>query len=203
MRSCLILAGGKSSRFPVDKTSLELGGQSIIQKQLDLLRDIFPLIIIVANRERRRMLSRYRAEGVEIVEETVRGAGPLGGIYSGILASGAEVNLVVGCDMPFLNGRVIEYLLGRIEDAEAVIPRSQSGIEPLHGVYREACRDIMRSHIEEGRFKISDFLEEIEVDYVPIDELLRIDPTGGFLFNVNTPEDYIHAQEVYVEYRHG
>ena len=199
MYSCLILAGGRSSRLPFDKTRLELGGRLIIERQMDLLEAVFPNIIIVANRERYPELTQYHGNGIRVIEEEIRGVGPLGGIYSGLAATTTPLNFVVGCDMPFLHRGVIEYLLERIGSALAAVPVSPSGIEPLHGVYHRDCREPMMRQLEKGKFKISDFLKLVEVKYVPLAELEIIDPTGRFLFNLNTIDDIRIAEELFLE----
>ncbi len=199
MHSCLILAGGRSSSLPFDKTRLDLGGKPVIERQLDLLGAIFPQIIIVANRERHQELSQYERDGVKVIEEEIRGAGPLGGIYSGLAVTTTPLNFVVGCDMPFLNRGVIEYLLKKVDSAQVAIPISPEGIEPLHGVYHRDCGEPMMRQLERSELRISDFLKLVEVEYVPLEELKGIDTTGRFIFNINTTDDIKVAEEMFLE----
>ncbi|MDO8525689.1 MAG: molybdenum cofactor guanylyltransferase, partial [Candidatus Omnitrophota bacterium] len=105
----IVLAGGKAARMrgSCDKAFLKVGGKTIIDRQLKALRNIFKEIMIVTNSP-----DRYKdRKGVKIIPDLVREKGPLGGIYSGLSASGSFYNFVTACDMPFINEGLVKYMI--------------------------------------------------------------------------------------------
>jgi hypothetical protein len=54
-----------------------VGDESILVRQLGILRSLTPRILILASDE-----DRYREAGVPVVRDRIRGAGSLGGIYT-------------------------------------------------------------------------------------------------------------------------
>ncbi|MBM4129070.1 MAG: hypothetical protein FJ243_02995 [Nitrospira sp.] len=53
----------------------------------------------------------------------------------------------------------------------------------------------MGKSIQEGIWKLRDFLTKIEVRYIPEDEVRALDPEGRSFVNINTPEDFIKEIE--------
>ena len=77
----------------------------------------------------------------------VAGAGPLGGIYTALIASPRERTLIVGCDLPFLTLPLLQRLAAPAT-ADLVIPRTQRGYEPLCATWSAACAGVLRRRIE-------------------------------------------------------
>ena len=93
----------------------------------------------------------HRAAGFRLPDETP-GAGPLVGILSALLHSGAGRILVVGCDMPLLNPGLLRFVASLPSEADAVIPRwtASSGkiqLETLHSIYSAACVEPVHSRL--------------------------------------------------------
>jgi molybdopterin-guanine dinucleotide biosynthesis protein A len=76
---------------------------------------------------------------------------------------------------------------------EAVVPRTERGIEPLAAVYRRDCAARIAAALERGTRKVCDAIEELRVDFVYPREWRSIDPSGLILRNMNAPEDYDEA----------
>lgn len=193
MPTGIILAGGTSKRMPGDKAFMEISGHRVIDIEIDVMKGIFDEILIVGNTERMEMLARYERKGVRIVEETVRGKGALGGILSGLELSGAAEIFVAACDMPFMNRSAVEFIIEDLHGYMAAVPDTPEGLEPLHAAYHRDCMEIMRDHLRSGNLKISDFLEKVPVNYVPLEKLKQFDPSGRLLLNINSPVDMREA----------
>src|SRR5688500_4122268 len=94
-----ILAGGAARRMGgADKASLPLHGRRIIDGQVETLRQVSDTIIVVGGE-----LDRFNDLGITSVPDLYTGCGPLGGIYSALLASDRPWTLILACDMPFLS----------------------------------------------------------------------------------------------------
>lgn len=122
------------------------------------------------------------------------GKSSLGGIYTGLVYSTSFHNLVVACDMPFLNVDLLRYMIDLSPDFDAVIPRIGDLKEPLHAVYSTNCLPQMERLLKEGNLKIADILDSVRVRYVEENEINRFDPEHLSFFNINTEADLERAR---------
>ena len=181
-----ILTGGRATRMGgVRKATLRIGGRSIIERQLDVLRGIAAPIFAVSS------AAGEPEGGLEIVRDRFPDRGALGGIYTAIEASPHERVLVVGCDMPFLSAPLIEYMNGI--DADIVVPRSERGYEPLCAIYSRGCAAAVRARVERGQLEASVMPDGVRVVEVGSEALAQYDAHGLLFVNVNTPHDYERA----------
>ena len=193
MATGIILAGGASKRMPADKAFMEVSGRRVLDIVIETVRGLFEQILIVGNTERVERLKVYESEGVRAVAEPVSGKGPLGGILSGLMLSGTEENFVLACDMPFIKREAVAYVLERLHGVQVAVPRTPKGLEPMHAAYHSSCAPVIERQLEAGNLKVTDFFQEVRVEYVSWDELLRFDPGGRLLMNINEPEDMRQA----------
>lgn len=116
----ILLAGGQSSRMGSDKAWLEFEGKPIIEHVINRVRPLCSELYIVANDR-----VAYEPLGLPIISDVFPGKGPLGGLYSGLLAAPRHHCLAVACDMPFLNVSLIEYMMSLAPSYDVVIPRAK------------------------------------------------------------------------------
>jgi molybdopterin-guanine dinucleotide biosynthesis protein A len=189
--SAAILAGGQARRLGgIDKSALEVGAQSILDRQLSLLRGLTPHVLIVAAQS-----SPSPAADIPVVIDRVPGAGALGGIYTALIEAPTEQVLVIACDMPFLTAPFLARLAARGVDVEAAVPRSAAGRHPLCASYTRAIAGHLKARIDSGNLRVREALAGLVVRELGPDELKPYDPDGLLLLNVNTPDDYAHARE--------
>jgi molybdopterin-guanine dinucleotide biosynthesis protein A len=193
MASGIILAGGKSTRMPGDKTLMRVGGRTVIDIQLDVIEGLFEEVMIVCNARRIEQLRVYEARGVRVAVEPVGGKGPLGGILSGLMLSGTRDNFVLACDMPFISRDAISAVVDALDGHQVAVPRTPGGLEPLHAAYDSSCVAVIEEQIASGSLKVTEFFDRVDVAYIPWEELLRFDPTGRLLVNINEPDDMKRA----------
>jgi len=191
MATGIILAGGASRRMPGDKAFMEVGGRRVIGIQLEVIEGLFEEVLIVANAGRLERLGEFEsaAAGVRVVEEPIAGKGPLGGILSGLMLSEADENFVLACDMPFIKRDAVAFVLAGLRDYDACLPATPKGLEPLHAAYRKSCLPAIESRLAAGNLRVTGFLEQVRVKYVPWERLLQFDSTGRLLTNINEPDD--------------
>jgi molybdopterin-guanine dinucleotide biosynthesis protein A len=123
--------------------------------------------------------------------------GPLAGITTALSASDAPWNLILACDLPYLSGEWLDLLLARAlqSPADAVIPQTAAGIEPLAAVYRRECAVPLAAALAQGVRKVSDAVGRLRVEFLEAREWSGIDPEGLALRNMNSPADYDQACE--------
>lgn len=187
----IILAGGKNLRLGRSKALETLDGKSLLERVIERLRPLTNQILIVASREQFELPVAGEAE---ILVDIYPDKGPLGGIYTGLLASQSPRSIVVACDMPFLNTELLRYMLRLSRDFDAVVPRLEKGmIEPLHAIYSRNCLDNMKKRLERNQLKVHSFLNTVRVRYVERAESQRLDPELLSFFNINYQSDLDRA----------
>jgi len=191
--TAIILAGGKSSRMGPDKNKsmLRLNGKYLIDIVISKLKCVVgDNIIIVGPPE--RYLS-YK----QVVPDFFSQKGPLVGIYSGLKASSSQYNLVVGCDMPFLEVKLLQYMTENINSNDIVIPRYGDGyIEPLYAVYSKKCLETIERNLAEHIFSVRAIFPHLKVKFVEDEEIKKYDPEFYSFFNINYKKDIIEAEKI-------
>ena len=184
-----IVAGGRGRRLGgLDKSQLVIGGRRIIDRQLAVLGQVAPRVLLVTDDH-----NRFRTSGLPVCDDVLPGAGPLGGLHTALTRSPGRRTLVVAGDLPFLSGAFLRHLAGRAPYADAVVPRNAAGLQPLCAVYDRGCAEAIRARIETGRRRLVDLAGWLSVTEVGPDEVAAFDPDGMLLFNVNTPADHARA----------
>src|SRR5438045_208943 len=104
--SAVILAGGKSSRMGRDKAFLEIGGQTLLARQIQLVRAIGANEIFISGREG----PDYSDFGCQVLKDRFHDAGPLAGIESALTAISTPLVLVLAVDLPDMSATFLKQL---------------------------------------------------------------------------------------------
>jgi molybdopterin-guanine dinucleotide biosynthesis protein A len=193
--SCIVLAGGKGLRLGRDKIVETVGNISLLERIIFYL-SLFSRDIIIVTASEQSLPQFIGYPKLRIVADTYPGKGPLGGIYTGLVASDSRYNLVVAGDMPFLNQALLHYMIQLCDDFDLVVPRLGSMVEPLHAVYSKGCLAPIENLFKQGNLKVSDLLTLVRVRYVEAEEINQFDPKHLSFFNINTEADLKIAQEL-------
>ena len=203
--SAAILAGGLSRRMGIDKAMIRLvpGGPTLIERVVAAVGAVADEVSLVANDDRLAFL------GLPIVPDAYPGAGPLGGIYSGVAAARYEHCLVVACDMPFLSVPLLRAMATEPRDYDVLAPHlivgenrqggGKSVFETLHAIYGRSTLPAMREQLDTGTFLIVGFFPQVRVRPLPKGWLCQHDLALRAFFNVNTPERLAKARQMLVE----
>lgn len=190
--SGVILAGGESRRLGRNKALERIGGQTLIERVVGSIASLTTEVIIVVASPQQAAALPLPA-GVRRVSDLYPGRGSLGGIYTGLSISREPWVLVVACDMPFLNPRLLRRLMAMRRDVDAVVPCLEGQPEPLHALYSKTCLEPMERMLRAGQLKIAPLFEAVRVRYVDEGTIDRIDPNHRSFFNVNSPADVEEA----------
>jgi molybdopterin-guanine dinucleotide biosynthesis protein A len=187
----IVLAGGKNLRLGRRKDLEIIGGKTLMELVIQKLKLVSSHTLIVTSREQSNFPD---AGGAKVLVDLYPDKGPLGGIYTGLLASPSSCNVVVACDMPFLNIELLRYMIELLPGFDAVVPRlEEDKLEPLHAIYSKSCLDKMRIHLENDQLMVNRFLGIMNVRYVEQAECQRLDPQLLTFFNVNCQADLDRA----------
>ncbi len=186
----VVLAGGKSTRMGANKAALRLGGRPLIDGVVEVLRSLFPEVLIIANAP-----GLYDYLGLPVYPDRIPDKGSLGGLYTGLTYASHPAAFFAACDMPFLNAALIASLRDAAPGYDAVVPRTPEGLQPLHAVYGKACLPVMEALIAAGRLKIDRLFPRVRTRVVEEADLRRLDPDLDSFLNCNTPAEFAAAAD--------
>jgi len=187
MWSAAILAGGHGRRFGGrDKSALIVEGRSIRERQLAVLKSVADDILIVGA----PAAPADNPAGARAVPDIVAGGGPLAGLYTALVEATGTATIVVACDMPFLTAPLLRHLLALTADADAVVPSTSRGYHPLCAAYTPACLPPISRRVSDGRFKMTDLLQDVRARFISAEELEPFGDPERLLTNLNTPAEY-------------
>ncbi len=185
MPSAAILVGGRARRFGgADKSALIVGGRTILDHQIGVLRTLTDDILIIG-----RTTTSAHPAGVRAVADRVPDAGPLGGLETALTAARHDTVLLLACDMPCVTPAFLEHLLALAPAADAIVPRTARGYHPLCAVYGRACLDAISRRLAEHRLAMHELLGDVRLHTVEPDEIGRYGSVDRLLANANTPAE--------------
>ena len=187
----IILAGGLSKRYGQNKAFLEIGGIRLIDRIKEEMGNIFKRLILIANEKK-----SFEYLGIPIIEDLIKGLGPIGGIYTGLMNISDQAGFFVACDMPFINKRLIRYMLDIKDNHEAVVPLVANEVEPLHAIYSKSCLKPIRNLIDSKYYRVRYFYNQISVRYVKEDEIRKFGSPSKAFLNINTPDEFAKIQSL-------
>jgi molybdopterin-guanine dinucleotide biosynthesis protein A len=193
--SCIVLAGGKGSRLGRDKASVKICNRSLLEQVVSCLNAFNGEIIIVTATDKELPQFTFRPE-LRTIMDIYPGRGPLSGIHSGLMASRSYYNLVVACDMPFINEALMSYMIQVSTGFDIVVPRLNNMLEPLHAVYSKGCLGPIQRLLMEGRLSVLQLLTLTRVRYIETEEINRFDPEHLSFLNINTENDLERARRL-------
>jgi molybdopterin-guanine dinucleotide biosynthesis protein A len=196
--TAVILCGGKSSRAGFDKQLLPCEGTTLPKAIARKLRALFPQIIIVTN------TPGWNADsGLVVVEDIVKDAGPLAGIFTGLSYASSEYAYVTTGDMPHPNLRYIEWMTGLLHTGRVTAVAAREGrghLEPFNSIFAARCAPLMAASLARGERSVSRFLRGCDgVLFVPEETARRFSPDWSMFAGVNTRADverYLARQPV-------
>ena len=162
------------------KALLVVDGESLLQRAVTRLRTVADPIIIAGD------ISIPLPDDVIVVRDARAAAGPLGGIVAALDASPHELCAVLAVDMPDADAVLLRTLATQWDGDDAVVPVSDTGLEPLHAIYARAALPALRASLAAQRLALHDALATMRVRRV---EAAAVHARPGFAGNLNTPAD--------------
>jgi molybdenum cofactor guanylyltransferase len=185
-----VLAGGASRRMGRPKAALVLAGETLLARQIRLLRAVSRPVAVVG------YVGDRAALGVPAFGDEFPGGGPLAGIYTGLRHARREFNLFVACDLPFLGQRFCEFLCRRALESrgDVTFPESPGGrAQPLCAVYRRSVLALIGGQLAAGRNKVDRFYPRVRTERIRWPEIARRGFSPRIFDNMNTRQDYEKA----------
>ena len=190
MLTAAVLAGGASVRMGRDKAALPFGGVPLLKLSAERAASCADEVLVVG-REGFPGLS-----GVRFVPDLGGPPSSMRGLHAALSHAAGDRVLLLACDMPFWDAGLVRHMKELSENADVVLPRPGGRLEPLCAIYRTALAARAEALLAEGRLKLRFLLEEPGVCVRTVED--GDYPFGeNAFFNINAPEDYRRALEIF------
>lgn len=171
-----ILIGGKSTRMGRPKSLLTWRGRPILTGIVDTLSAVSPPVLLGMGPvpDTHRHLPRL-ADAPNL-------AGPAAGLVAALDAAPGPW-IVCACDMPFVSGDALAWLIEHRDGVDAVLPVADKRVQPLLALYDSGARALLRAlPAEDPSPRRIAGHESVRTPLVP-------DRLTGAWRNINTPEE--------------
>ena len=189
----VILAGGLSRRMNnKNKALIKLKNKPLISYVLSIITKQSDYIVINSNRNS----EEFEKFGFDVVKDSISNfPGPLAGVLSGmdwLNEKHPECKWIFTCptDAPFLPNDIIKKLYDICSKKNKLISVAQSNgrVHPVFALWHMSLREKLRNSINSGVRKVDKFT----FDYSP--SVVNFEDNKDPFFNINSPEDLIHAE---------
>lgn len=179
----VVLAGGRSRRYGQDKAALRIDGVALLERAVTLLGEFTSDVRVAVSADQcddklRRQFS--------LVTDVAAGLGPAAGLLAARQASPESAWLVLACDMPGIDRRVLTLLVAaRDPSAGATAFRDPASRlpEPLCAIFEPATLAKLAAEVAAGgKPGPSALLAGCQAK-------LLDPPPESFFGSINTPED--------------
>lgn len=177
-----ILAGGKSTRMGQDKSLLPFHGhtllEEVIQVATQLSRDVF-------------LLSQnpiHKQFGIPMIKDIIPHQGPAGGIDAMLQQTPFTYNVILNCDMPFVDVQGLQLLVEAIPSHSIALFKHTATHLVFPLVIHQDCREPWRQLLLADVRKLSDIISQFDSIFVDASSVML--RNSLFFKNINTPDDY-------------
>ena len=179
--AAVILAGGESKRFGINKALLKFKGVPIV-KMLEAEARLAGVNEVMVSTNNTDAFAQFK---LRVIEDIHKGAGPLGGMHSALENSDADAILIIACDTPGITAGVIRAIMSTAwehPEADVIFAYSPSGPHPLCSVVRRNFLPDIQSALDESEYSVNNLFAKY--NHV----VVKFDDEKPFI-NINTPDD--------------
>jgi len=191
-----------------DKANLLLGDQTMLQRVIAAMQQVFPQVVISVRQPRPEIDLPQVCDDQTGSGKPGEAGTPVGGPLAGLVAALGQVDtrwaFLVGCDMPFVQPALVELLAEYRGQYQAVVPVVAGHAQPLAAYYAVDSLGAIREHLEGGgKNSMRAMLGSLRVCHVDQAELLHADPLlhagpgSDSFFDLDTPQDVAIAKGRY------
>ncbi len=189
-----ILAGGKSRRFGVDKSTTKLGDKTLIEHTISKIEKKFSEILIISNNQE----IKIDKKNVFVLKDCIQGQlGPLVGVLSAmkwIETNNKKYDWVATfpCDTPFFDISMIDEVkkISKKNNKKLYFLKSGEKRHNIFGLWSIQLKDILEKDINNNFRKVEEWADKIGLETININH----EKFDSFL-NINTKEDLEEAKK--------
>lgn len=190
--SCVILCGGKSSRFRgengASKIFLPFGDKSLVARNFYKMSEIFKRVFIACKANQVDLIKQHLCHntlGDIFIIESLDIFAPIIGIISALEQLNSPKVFFISCDCPFVTRFTIECICESAPKYDIVFAKDSSKIHPLIAVWSANVLPILRDSLSIGDFRLQNIIAKTNAKALTFDK--------NEFFNINTQENYATA----------
>ena len=190
----ILLAGGLSTRMGNDKASLEIEGQTLLERLLLILRPLVSETVLV--RAQGQSIPRITEElknWIKVGWDSVSGQGPLQGIVEALPLFGPNIKIIylLSCDLPNLTTEWLQTLKDILTDEYDIICTEEDNIKnPLLAIYRRPVLESAEKILSSGKHRPLFLWEGWRLGVLSAPK-----ETPWICKDANTPEEFQKAKD--------
>ena len=196
----VVAAGGQGCRIGGAKEQRLLGGVSLLERALcyaavtsDDVGVAMPTGVLAD------LPPGVQRLNDPVMADSAEGEGPIGALAAAMnfaISLGLERVAMIGCDMPFLPGDLLDRLGAALDAGQgAALAISGGRLHPLAAMWR-VMPDELSQYRATGSRAMMGFAEQVGYTTVEWD-IASIDP----FFNINTPDDLAEAEQKMADFQ--
>ena len=180
--SSVILAGGQGLRMNgVDKGLVEFRGLPLVAHVVNVVESRVDKVYISANRS----FDAYATYGDVISDDLLDFQGPLAGISKALKVCSTQYLLVLPCDSPLVDSKLIDDLIIKMEqkDADICVAHDGSIMHATFALMRSSLSKSLDYFLDDGGRKMAYWYRQQNIERVDVSDRLEV------LTNLNSLED--------------
>ncbi len=178
-----ILAGGGSRRFGSDKACAVYEGKSLLEWTVFNALSITDNINILTKNP-----GNYQFTGCNIIRDLTDVSTPISGIIS-IKPYVSDWLLLLACDIPFFEKKVLEFLWERRESEKATVIHVNGKYQPFLGLYPRNVLYYWEEAFLKGEYHLQRIIESMPKIVIEQSDLMFAGISLQSFLNINTPAD--------------
>jgi molybdopterin-guanine dinucleotide biosynthesis protein A len=170
-----------------DKAWLQVGGQSLLQRQVELARAAGAARILISGRSD----ADYSALALPVLHDDTPGNGPLAGIGRGLEVCSTPLLLALAVDLARLSSRWIAAIHAHCTYATGAVPSLNGRLEPLAAFYPRSLLETVRTRLARQQLAVRDLVQSainqrlmVRIELVP--------EANPYFANWNSPADLVN-----------
>jgi molybdopterin-guanine dinucleotide biosynthesis protein A len=179
-----ILIGGESKRFGSLKWQTTINGQTILDRIWDACDGI----------GNRCVIGKKKPDSISypFIKDQLEINAPINGLYTALKYSKTEWILLLSCDLPLIDSRLLENLWeSKNENCNAVIPIANDKMQVTCGFYHNRVLSTLEPEIEKKNYSIFKLLKKLNSYYI------NFGNNESFL-NMNTKKDLRAVEKILI-----
>jgi molybdopterin-guanine dinucleotide biosynthesis protein A len=198
MKSAVVLAGGKTTRYGIDKALVQFRGRPLFMWVVTALSEVVNEVILSISAEHDPVkFKELVGREVVIVKDAQPDLGPVSGLIPSFSEAKGEYVAVAPCDSPFIKSELYSLLFEKAQGYDGAVPYMNNFWEPLHAVYRRKTYvQSLKKAQSHGKYRPMDAYTNLNIQKVTEEEVRSIDKELFSFFNINSIEDHKKAEKI-------
>lgn len=172
-----VTAGGRSGRFGSDKARAELGGRTLVERAVELLRAATDAVTVICAPG-----ASYGDLGLPCIEDARPGLGPMSALHTALLDAGEGEVALMACDLLGADPSWFDLLKSERGDALAAAFRTGELWQPVFAIYDTRLLQEVERRLDAGMLSMQPLLTEVAT-------AVPSPPDFSRMKSIDTPED--------------